>query len=617
MPYSLAAARRATDVVAATGVFIVVVALGCTDSDVASQQGPLLEAGLAAAEMISVDHNDYIRGFRFPPGLGLLESSGPLLLDGDYVLDFVPLADTRGGSVRLRVVDSSEELLVREFPVTPIREYGTDFERRSKALANPARIDLSPLRNRSVRMLWTFQGPSSSGAAVAGVKLRRKDRGGDERPDILLVCSDTHRFDYAMGQRGRRLMPRLDRLASDSVVYLRAYSPASWTLPSIASTLTGLLPRRHLTGHRSKGRFAAKAPPSGHLVFKDQLISTYPAEIKTVAERLRNQGYTTVLVSGNWFHFGSGLFADGQDFALGGVRWRSVVLANDASAGGHPSPGSYLDDGASLNHKALSMLRELSSEDPLFMIVHYMDVHDWSNRLDVSGTPTRRSKLRGTEAYADQVRNVDRYLSELLEVWSSKRGYEQSMIVFLADHGEHLFDPGQPLYHGHTMDDALIHVPLVVKYPKSLGVRPRATSRAVSLVDLAPTVLDLVGATWSAEDFDGVSLLDATQQETTRTLFADYQLFGDERSSVRRGPMKLVINLSRGTEHLVDLRKPYTAEAGERGQIVENAEIQESLRNAFQTYARESRDRTRGVRSRHKVGLTETLEQLRSLGYLD
>jgi len=567
--------------------------------------------------MISVGDNEYVSGFNFPPGDAKLESSEEILLESAYVLAFVPIAEESGGVVELRVVSGSEDLLVRSFDVSPFR--GIEFEERLKRLSNPVIVDLSPFRNRSVRMVWSFHGPARSGAALARVKLRRRDRGNDSRPDILLVCSDTHRFDYATAGKGQALMPQLGRLASDSIVYERAYSPASWTLPSIVSTLTGLNPRRHLTGRRSEGKFFAKVPPSGNMVFRDRLLTTYPEELETVSEKLQAEGYTTVLISGNWFYFGSDLFADGHDFAFGGRRWPSISIALDASAGEHPNPGDYRSDGASLNRKARAMLRELPSEDPLLMIVHYLDVHDWGDRMNSEPGADERTpdKTRGIQIYEEEVRNADKYLGELIDVWSEERGYAESVIVFFSDHGEHLFDQGELLYHGHTMGEALLHVPLVVKYPSSIDIEPHVSSRMASLIDLAPTLVDLVGAEKVSGDFDGISLLDSPQTEEPRTIFADYQLYGDESSSVRRGPMKLVINLSRNAEYLVDLRKPYNSETGERGQFVVDADVQQSLREAFKSYSKKSRESTRGMKSHHIVDPDETLEQLRLLGYVE
>ena len=558
-------AQGVMSLVVAAGVWLVVTTSGCNSSDVvASQQRA---AGLESAEMIDLGHNDYVRGFHFPPDELKLESSNPIFLDGEYVLDFVPLAERSGGSIQLRIVNGSKDLFVQTFEAKQLRGRRYNFAWRSKLLANPVRIDLSPFQNQTVRMVWTYQGTSNNPAAVAQVKLKPKDPKSNKKPDILLVWSDTHRVDYATSDEGLQLMPRLDRLASDSVVYQRAYSTASWTLPSITSTLTGLFPRRHLTGLRTKGQITDKTSPDGYMIFKDHLVSTYPAKIKTITERLQLHGYTTVLISGNWLHFGSGLFADGQDFAFGGNRWLKTNRAKGTHPKDHSISETSLHSGKSLNRKVLAILQELPSANPLFMIVHYMDAHDWYFYLKqepMTATP-KLNKTHGIEAYKSQVQKVDQSLSELLKLWSNKRGYEQSMIAFLSDHGEHLFDP--EVSHGQTMDDVLLHVPLVVKYPQSFGVRPHHTDRVVSLVDLAPTVMDLVGEKWSADEFDGISLLDSPDQKTTRTLFADYQAYEDELSSARRGPMKIVINLSKGNEHHDDLRKPFTPEFGEHGQI--------------------------------------------------
>ena len=110
-------------------------------------------------------------------------------------------------------------------------------------------------------------------------------------------------------------------------------------------------------------------------------------------------------------------------------------------------------------------------------------------------------------ADAEQVRAADRHLGALLDAWSRRRSYDESLIVFFSDHGEHLYEEGTLLYHGQTMADALLHVPLVVKYPAALGREPEATERPTSLVDLAPTVLDAVGEAPSPDAFDGALTL--------------------------------------------------------------------------------------------------------------
>ena len=569
--------------------------------------------------MISVGATDYVRGVFLSPKEHRLEV--PVSLEENYVLEFIPLSENPGGTMRVRLVSGADSILLKELAVTPLKSYGDNFKRRSEILGNPVRIDLSRFRGQQARIVWTYAGPPASRAAAARIRLRRMEVDTPEKPDILFVCSDTHRYDHALGDKGRVLMPRLHQLAYESSVYRKTYSPASWTLPSIASTLTGLLPRRHLTGHRINQEFDNKSPPPGHMVFKDQLLTTYPAQLNTVTEKLRGENYVTVLVAANWFYFGSGLYADGQDLAFGGARWESVVLAKDTTAGGQNYPGTDRDDGRSLNLKALSILKEIPRDVPLFMIVHYMDVHNWSNRLHRKSDSKKSAigPVEGKKSYADSVKDCDQYMNELLSVWSSQRGLDKSMIVFFSDHGEHLFEPPmQILFHGHTMQEPLLHVPFVVKYPSSVGIKPQVTDRVVSLVDLAPTILDLVGLNSSADRLDGISLLQASSNDgnESRTLFADYQLFGDELSSVRRGPIKLVINLTRNKDVLMDFSKPSSPTLGERGQMVMDLETRKSLRQAFFVYELDSKKRSQGVKSQHIVDQNESVERLRSLCYL-
>ena len=93
------------------------------------------------------------------------------------------------------------------------------------------------------------------------------------------------------------------------------------------------------------------------------------------------------------------------------------------------------------------------------------------------------------------------------------------MVVLTSDHGEELFDHGG-FEHGHAMWQELLHVPLVVWAP---GVEPGRETAPVSLVDVAPTVLDSLGIA-PPTPFDGISLwanLTAVEPLPQRPLFAE------------------------------------------------------------------------------------------------
>ena len=75
----------------------------------------------------------------------------------------------------------------------------------------------------------------------------------------------------------------------------------------------------------------------------------------------------------------------------------------------------------------------------------------------------------------------------MLDEWSRRRGLDDSLVVFFSDHGEHLpSDPEGVFGHGQSMHEALLHIPLVVKFPRSAGVEPGLSATPASLVDLAP-----------------------------------------------------------------------------------------------------------------------------------
>jgi len=87
--------------------------------------------------------------------------------------------------------------------------------------------------------------------------------------------------------------------------------------------------------------------------------------------------------------------------------------------------------------------------------------------------------------YDQNMRYVDDQLARLF----GRVGDEATVVVF-ADHGEEFFDHGD-LEHGHTLYDELLRIPFIVKSP---GLAPRRVATPVSLLDLTPTVLDLLGA---------------------------------------------------------------------------------------------------------------------------
>ena len=339
------------------------------------------------------------------------------------------------------VMEERETLLssVRPRPATKGLFEGSSRLEFSDAWAE---IDLGTYRGQRIALKWVVYGISSDvDVSLGQVRLYPK-HARTPRPDVLIVCSDTHRYEYALGKEGKALMPRLQALAQESIVFPSAYSSASWTLPSMTSALTGLPPRSHHTGRMARSKEphpdsdGMSVPQEGHFVFSPgKSVTAYPKELVTLPERLRLAGYTTALVAANWLYWMSGLGFDGNDFFIN----TDVV------------PGQQV------NSAALWVLEQVPRREPLYMLVHYMDVHEWPRWYFGRQFPelglSRGSRSQVIESYSQAVQDTDRVLESLLEAWAKRRNIENSLIIFLSDHGEHLKDPG--FDHDNSMNAVL------------------------------------------------------------------------------------------------------------------------------------------------------------------
>ncbi len=532
----------------------------------------------------------------------------PIFLDREYILEFLPLTEGEPDSApvqtKLYVRAEGKEKEVGSYRTISVRSKEfTGFD-RFRALDRRVRVDLSAYRGKRIDLKWVLDKPGRQAGGMLGLPLLRPKKFPSTRPpDVLLICSDTHRYDFSFGKAGRVLMPALHSLMAESVVYRRAYSAASWTLPSVTSMLTGLFPRYHRTGARTKTlpaeQFTAGDVPKGQFGWKRgrkyQLFWGYPAHLQSLPEVLRRAGYTTVVVASNPLYRLSGLSLDGTDLA--------VSL---------PIPS-----GEVVNRYAEHVIRHASPEAPLFLLVHYMDVHQWKSwyfkKQFPKADPEQADRELLLDSYADAVSDADCYLKALLEFWKARRNADKTLVVFCADHGEHLRDP--VIGHGRTMSDVLLHIPLLIKYPASARRNPGVVNENVSLVDVTPTVLDAAGIRRGDMTFSGRSLLQPGDNHVggQRDLFADYQLYGDPLSSIRRGEWKLVINLKRKNAELVRIRRQREP-GGNR--LLEAKRMKASLMKAFERYVADAGKHANGFRSRRSIDQGDAMKALKALGYV-
>jgi len=427
------------------------------------------------------------------------------------------------------------------------------------------------------------------------------------RPDILLVVIDTLRADH-VGVYGseRPTTPHIDALAGEGSHFRRAYAQSSWTLPSVASLLTGLLPHQHRVGrHPTEARRFGRLAP----------------EIPTLAERLGEAGYARGAIVNNTFlapEFGLSRGFEDYDYA-GATKWRIRSAEDTVDAA----------------------LEWIDGRDrPWFLLVHFMEPHLYYDPpATVRGTFTGGGKppvevpfgadsaiariasgglaLDAVERdyveklYDEEILYVDRAVGRLVDALQSRARWERTVVVVTADHGEEFFDHGG-FEHGHTLYGELIRVPLVVRGP---GLARGAVDGVVQHVDLARGILGLAGADAEglAEGVDPFALLRAGEDPGDRPSLSENVLYGPPRAAYTDGRRRLQMRLDRRTGAVWTL----TEEGVEAEPLTRPA-----LRDASRELANAMR-RARGdleawtPRDGPRLDRDELLGQLEALGYVE
>jgi choline-sulfatase len=340
---------------------------------------------------------------------------------------------------------------------------------------------------------------SSSSPAVLAGGVPTVAPGAAKGFNVLLVTFDTVRADALSCYGEKRVRtPTVDRLAADGVRFTRALAPTPITLPSHATLMTGLDPLSH--GVRNNGTF--------------QLA----AEHATLAELLGESGYDTAAVVAAFVL--DARYGTSQGFA----SYDDDVHLDGAA----PGEGHFRERNATqVTDRALAWLAKHDAnapDKPFFLWTHYFDAHAPYNapakhvlpglNTDPSA-PFDPDVLRGR--YLSEVAYADAELGRLLEALGEERR-AKTLVVFTADHGEGLGEHGE-YTHSRLIYDATMRVPLVLSCPELFADAAVVEDRVVGLVDIAPTLLSLLGAPPRAK-LDGQSLFEAPGDEE-RTIYGE------------------------------------------------------------------------------------------------
>ena len=381
--------------------------------------------------------------------------------------------------------------------------------------------------------------------------LRRSRLSGlfaQRRPHVLLITYEALRADRlaALGRPGPPLLPNLEQVASRAALFGNAYSPSCWTVPAIWSLLTGVAPRKvrwtPIAIDQDDRVFALEQAPSASLFGRGFSRHVHPDPLRdehtTLPQALRAAGYRSVTAA-SYLRFRRGV---GIGNAFDTVDGR-VAAAVERLKRLTPAPV--------LTTIAQEVVqRELARGQPLLIWLHYLDAHEPYVRLEAE-----KSFGQGPEAlYDGELHRADLAVGRLL-AWLNTQGLlEDMVIVATGDHGEAFGEHGAR-FHGSAIYDEQTRVPLVLRFP-GLPVQPGPRWEPVSLVDVMPTLLDLLGLPLPS-GLSGRTLLPllAGDPWTPQPVVLECTRFEHALLGVVDGNYKLVEDQRFGTRSLFDLRQ--------------------------------------------------------------
>lgn len=354
-----------------------------------------------------------------------------------------------------------------------------------------------------------LDGAAVRGAVWAVPRVFVQDGTPEADFNVVLISLDTLRADHLSGfGYPRRTSPRIDEeLIARGVSFRDVTSTYSRTDVSHLSLFTGLYPE----ARPERGRLTAKTP------------------VPVLAERLRAAGFDTAAYTED------GLLAGVFGFWFGFDRFTErTVRAEDRGGSTFEDATEYLR--GHRTRRFFLFVHTYKTHVPYFASPAYAEMFDdpaeWK-REGMSPVPPARRVL--VDEYDRTIREADDLVGGLLDELVALGLDDRTLVVLVSDHGEGFGEHGS-LGHSFSGHQEVIRVPIVLRGP---GV-PEGLSieTPVSLVDVAPTVLDWLGLSPLSVS-QGISLAPGLRGEPLpdrRSLF--FSWLGREAAGVRHGPWK-------------------------------------------------------------------------------
>ena len=419
-------------------------------------------------------------------------------------------------------------------------------------------------------------------------------------PNVMIVSIDTLRADHVSAYGySRSTTPNLDVLISDGVRFDRARTIEPLTGPALVSMLTSIHPHEH--GASRNG-----------LRMRSGLAS--------LPKALQTNGYQTVAYVGNWTLRDklSGLAEHFESYneVLTRARWWGLVRREA--------------DAEDLTDSAIEWLESNAggtSVQPFFMWVHYVEPHapyrlhrDYLEQLDLSPS----DNLTPENKYDTEIAFVDASIGRLLDFMDGAKLDENTIVVFVSDHGESLGEHGY-WGHGRHLFEATLRIPMSITWKGQL--RPGSIEAPSLIIDLAPTILGLIEeegpSSFEGFDWTGVFSGDAAPMDRP-TLYQAHRgaVMSKHESDLARRSGLLEVGIIHDEKkevfHVGKNRRQFYDLAADPLELQDLSEKKETPTEGLMTWMRTVFDGLVAVEDSPPEPLDEeSVEVLRSLGYVD
>ncbi len=324
------------------------------------------------------------------------------------------------------------------------------------------------------------------------------------RYNMLFISVDAMRADRLIDETtARKIIPCMAALRDRSVFFTRCFAAASFTPISIPRLMAS--------------RFDPWEGDAPH---------------PSLAERLKDAGYSTVAIL-------NPAMGGGKRIGYLHRGFEHLRLTERGRFDKHWTGGLMDGDISAAAVKEIDAHRN----EKFFIWVHLMDLHEWPY-LDRSVYGT---SMAARDKYDYLLSRADAEVCRILGALKANGIDTTTTVVLFSDHGQGLGEHGV-MTHTQYVYHSLIHVPLAVHIP---GVEPVCVAQNVSLLDLAPTALELAGVP-PPDDLEGISLVPAVAGGALPACRPIVSVDAKQRSVIV-GPWKLIVTVAAGAVELFNL----------------------------------------------------------------